>query len=82
MSTPRSNNTQTSTGLRFETSCHEDLQAFDELPSPIRQALSEHVHPLAARPILEAWIDPDFRQDLDCVERMAFVLDQIRSFRP
>lgn len=82
MTALRSNDTMIEGRPGFETSFAEDLEAFDQLPSPIRAALSEHVHPLAAAPILDAWMDPGFRQDLDCVERMQFILDQIRSFRP
>lgn len=69
-------------GLGFKTSAVEDLEAFDILPPPIRKAIAAHPHQMASEPILAAWSDPDFRPDLDCVERMDLMLAAIRDFKP
>lgn len=52
----------------------EDMDAYDQLPRPVRDALAYHTDNLAAGPSLKFWHDEDGRSGMDCRERLAFIL--------
>ena len=60
----------------------EDLEAFDALPPPIRDALNDAPRPIAATPLLAFWRDEDGATGLDCMDRLNAILDAIRNPTP
>jgi hypothetical protein len=62
-----------------ESSIAADLEAFDALPLPIREAIRDHRIRVAARPLLDFWTDADGASGLDCRERMAAILSALEA---
>lgn len=52
----------------------EELDAYDALPEQIREAIRHQPHEVAVKPILRAWLNPNFLGHLDDEDRLdAFV---------
>lgn len=62
------------------TDAWEDMDAYDNLPRPIRLALAFHPEDLAAGQVLECWKDPTYGPPgLDVVQRAGWFVRALQE---